>query len=276
MRVLKALIFLFLIGGVWLAARQIVLKFQSTKPQVVTKPKVRIASAIPRNETGRYGLGDVFLLDNGESWAAGYDGQHTDTLFHSKDIGKTWQQSLNVSGTGYNTKSVMFADAANGWAVGVRGLAVRTTNGGKSWESLNISTKAELNAVHFFNSSIGYVAGYERFGNKFDDEVTGSVEIHCTVDSGETWHRCFKEDYPGAVFQIMALSKTEAFAILDGPRLLRTDDQGKSWQRVPVSGVSSIAFAPNGVGWIVGGKGLFQSSSDRGRTWDKPTTSGVQ
>src|SRR5205085_6873966 len=74
--------------------------------------------------------------------------------------------------------------------------------------------------------------------------------------------------------QIMALSETEAFAVLDGTRLIRTDNQGRSWQPVPVSGkhVWSIAFAPNGVGWVVGNKGTFQTSSDRGRSWQKPTT----
>jgi photosystem II stability/assembly factor-like uncharacterized protein len=275
MRVIKVLIFLFLIAGVSVAARQLVLKLQSDSSiKRETKPKIHLVSVIPKDENGQYGLADVFLLDNGEYWAAGYDGQHTDTLFHSKDMGKTWTQSMQVSGTGYNTKAVMFTDSDNGWAVGVSGLAVRTGNGGKSWESLKLSTDAELNVVNFFNSNIGYVGGHKQFVDKFNDEVTGSVEIHCTVDNGTTWNQCYKEDEPGIVFQIIALSETEAFAVLDGTRLIRTNDQGKSWQSVPVSSryVSSIAFAPNGVGWIVGEKGSFQCSLDRGRTWEKPAT----
>lgn len=276
MKLLKVFSLLCLIGGVSLAAREIVLKFQSTgSEQVVAKPKIRVVVTIPRNETGRYDLEDVIMLDNGEYWAAGYDGQRTDMLFHSKDMGRTWQ-SVKVAETGYNTRSVMFADAENGWAVGVYGLAVRTIDGGKSWETLNISTTAELNAVNFSNSEVGYIGGYKRFRknpDKWDDEVTGNVEIHCTEDGGATWRQCYKEDGPSEVHQIVALSETEAFVVLDGTRLIRTNDQGVTWESVPISAnhVSSIAFAPNGDGWIVGKKGTFQFTSDRGRSWGKPS-----
>ena len=270
MRILKIITILFLICGVSLAARQIVLKFKLTNPeQVVLKPKIRVISAIPRDETGSYSLDYVVLLNNGESWAAGYNGKHTGTLFHSKDSGKSWE-TVKVSETGFNTKAVMFADAENGWAVGSNGLAVRTTNGGRSWESLNIPTKADLNAVDFFDSRIGYVGGDERYGNKFNDEVTGTVELHCTVDGGVTWRQCFKENEPSSVFQIVALSETEAFVLLDGTRMIRTDDQGRTWQSVPISAkVSALAFASDGVCWFVGTKGAFQYSADRGRTWEK-------
>ncbi len=136
MRFLKISILSLLIGGISLAAWQIVLKPQSVSPiQVVTKPvvkpKIRVVSSIPRHETGRYSLGEVFLLSNGEIWAAGYDGKRTGTLFHSKDLGSSWEV-VKVSKTGYNTRAVMFVDEENGWAVGVSGLAVQTTDGGKS------------------------------------------------------------------------------------------------------------------------------------------------
>lgn len=276
MRVIKILAVLLMVGGVTLATHQVVSRMRAqSREQVETKPKIRVVSATPRDETGRYNLGQVTLLNNGQSWAAGYDGQRTDMLFHSRDLGRTWQ-SAKVAETGYNTRSVMFADAENGWAVGVQGLAVRTKNGGKSWESLNIPTKAELNAVRFFDSRIGYVAGYTRLRkneNKFDDEVTDSVEIHCTEDGGATWRQCYKEDGPSEVHQIVAPSEAEAFVVLDGTRLIRTDDQGRTWQDVPVSGnhLASIAFASERVLWVVGRKGIFQSTSDHGKTWDKPS-----
>ncbi len=128
-----------------------------------------------------------------------------------------------------------------------------------------------MNAVEFFNRKIGYVAGYERFLNKINDEVTGSAEIYCTKDGGLSWQKCYQENELSTVFQIVAFSETEALVVLDGMRLIRTENGGRSWHSVsiPTSYIYSVAFAPNGVGWAVG-KGSFLSSSDRGRAWYKP------
>src|SRR5258708_34872059 len=55
---------------------------------------------------------------------------------------------------------------------------------------------------------------------------------------------------------------------------MKTDDQGKTWRPVPLSSkhASSIAFASDGVGWIVGSKGCFQRSDDGGKTWQQPSS----
>ena len=72
----------------------------------------------------------------------------------------------------------------------------------------------------------------------------------------------------------MTVTESEAFVVLDGNRLMKTDDQGKTWRPVPLSSKKafSIAFAPNGVGWIVGNKGCFQRSDDGGKTWKQPSS----
>lgn len=290
MRIAKVTILVMLVGVASIAAsigarglihrHSRVDSVNSNKSDGQRQQPIEIVSSIPRSETGKYGLSDVALLDNGNAWAAGYDGKHVDRLYFSNDMGKTWIP-VDVPGTGFTMRAITFSDSQHGWAVGGNGLIIRTKDGGKVWELLKPPSRAEANvrvsdlhAVHFANSSVGYVAGHERYGNKTSDEVWGSVEIFCTNDGGESWRQCYKENEPSSVFQIVTVSESEAFAVLDGVRLMKTDDQGKTWRQVPLStkNVFSIAFAPNGVGWIVGNKGCFQRSDDGGKTWQQPSS----
>jgi len=169
--------------------------------------------------------------------------------------------------------AIAFVDSQHGWAVGGNGSMIRTRDGGKTWELLKPPTKAELHAVHFVNPSVGYVGGNKKFRNKLNDEVWGSVEILCTRDGGETWRKCYQENQPLTVFQITTASEPRAFVSL-GDRLIRTDNQGATWQEVKLSAkyISSVAFAPNGTGWLVGSHGVFQTTSDGGKTWQQPAS----
>ncbi|HLG13897.1 MAG TPA: YCF48-related protein [Blastocatellia bacterium] len=233
-------------------------------------PRVEVIATIPRYEVGRYDLGDIALLDTGDAWAVGYDGEHVRRVYYSRDRGKGWN-AVDVPGNDFTLNALDFSDSQHGWAVGGSGLIIRTTNGGKSWELLRPPTSSELHAVHFANSRIGYVAGRERVGDKITDELTGTVEIFCTKDGGETWKSCYKENEPGTVFQITNFSEAGAFVVLNGNRLIRTDDQGATWRPVDLSSkhVASVALAGNGVHWVVGRNGMFERSDNGGRTWRK-------
>jgi photosystem II stability/assembly factor-like uncharacterized protein len=274
MRITKVIVLLLVVGGVSLAARQVVQKMRASKAApAAVNPQIEVVSATSRHETGRYDLGDIALLNNGEAWAVGYDGEHTDRVFYSKDSGNTWQ-AVDVPGTGFPFKALTFTDRQHGWAVGGHGLVLRTTDGGKSWELMKRPTDYDLTAVHFVNARVGFAGGTAGVRDRISDEVTGSVEILCTKDGGETWRRCYYHNEPILVFQIMARSDSNAFAVLAGNQLIRTDNGGDTWQQVPLSSkyVFSIAFAPNGVGWIVGRHGVFQTSSDGGKTWQQPSS----
>jgi len=280
MRIVKVVILVLAVSVVSIAGRQLIQRRSSVAKVTATKPEavrqaIEVVSSVPRSETGKYGLSDISLLDNGDAWAVGYD-----RMYFSSDRGKTWK-AMDVPGTGFTLTAITFSDSQHGWAVGSNGLIIRTRDGGKTWELLKRPTRtgdnvrvSDLHAVHFANSSVGYVAGHKRYGNKTSDEVWGSIEIFCTRDGGDSWRQCYKENEPSSVFQIVTVSESEAFAVLDGVRLIKTDDLGNTWRQVPLSSknVFSIAFAPNGVGWIVGNKGCFQRSDDGGKTWQQPAS----
>jgi photosystem II stability/assembly factor-like uncharacterized protein len=74
-------------------------------------------------------------------------------------------------------------------------------------------------------------------------------------------------------FDVWSLSANTAFVIGYGGKILRTEDGGASWHRVP-SGTEDhalyrIAFADATHGWIVGQDGLILRTTDGGRSWQR-------
>jgi photosystem II stability/assembly factor-like uncharacterized protein len=274
-RVVRRTVLVIIFGGLSLAVVQLILRTQSRDSQPVQgNPKVEIRSAIPRNETGRYGLGEVAFLDSGEAWAVGYDGKHPQQVYHSRDLGMSWE-SVNVPGNEWLTlKALSFSDSTHGWAVGGYGLIIRTTDAGRSWQRTTRSGDQDMEAVSFVNPNVGFAGGTKAVRNRITDEVKGSLEILCTKDGGEHWQSCYKENEPGTVFQIATLSESAALVVLDGNRLIRTDDQGATWRPIDLSTnqIASVALAGDGAHWVVGRNGTFERSDDGDRTWRHVTS----
>ncbi len=231
---------------------------------------IGVVAVTPRYEYGKYSFDDVAVLESGEIWGVGYDGKDPNRVYHSTDSGKHWE-TISIPGTGFSLKALSFPDGLHGWLVGGYGLILRTSDGGKSWSQLERPTTSGLHAVHFLNPLVGYVAGRTGVKDPKTGEETHGIEILCTKDGGETWRRCYQDDESISVFQITTVSESRAFVSL-GDRLIRTDDQGKTWQPVKLSAkyISSIEFAADGTGWLVGSHGVFQQSTDGGSTWQQP------
>jgi photosystem II stability/assembly factor-like uncharacterized protein len=69
---------------------------------------------------------------------------------------------------------VQFLDARRGWAAGVNGTIIATTNGGNRWQPQPSNSTQPLNDIFFVNANEGWAAG-ER----------GAL-LH-TRDGGATW-----------------------------------------------------------------------------------------
>lgn len=81
------------------------------------------------------------------------------------------QQSVD---TEEDVFSLSFIDASNGWAVGTKGLILKTSNGGNDWQPLEEDlTQVPLFYVYFKNANLGWIAGF-------------GVVLH-TQDGGKNW-----------------------------------------------------------------------------------------
>jgi photosystem II stability/assembly factor-like uncharacterized protein len=178
------------------------------------------------------------------------------------------QWVVQNSGTNNDLYSVFFTDANTGYVVGVdtntlAGLALKTNNGGNTWNPLNVSNNGLL-SVHFTSLNTGYIAAYDT--------------IFKTTDAGTTWTK-----YPIGTgtyfFTIYFIDSNVGYAAgVDFPNdnrtLLKTTNAGVTWtsQAIP-SGYyhpNSFYSTSTEVCYLAGGYVL--KTTNGGTTWNILTT----
>lgn len=153
-------------------------------------------------------------------WIAGQKG----TLMHTEDKGHTWKRA--ESGTEKDLNAIDFLDLQRGWAVGEDGLVLQTSDGGKSWNRFQatitlfpdsrFAKTADLQAVKFFDSDVGLVAG--------------AGGIARTADGGKTW-RPVLQGLADKFIGFVSHDKINVWAVGDGdtPNYC-SGDGGLSWK----------------------------------------------
>ena len=101
-------------------------------------------------------------------WACGFGG----TIMCSADDGQTWQ--VVDSSTSHNLSDICFSDARVGYAVGRADSMVRTTNGGRHWQTLP-GPGTTLWGVHCGDAETVLVVGDE--GQGFQSQSGQSWEL---------------------------------------------------------------------------------------------------
>ena len=114
---------------------------------------------------------DVYAIDAAHAFAVSTSG----AVLGTDDGGVAW--TMRFSAVGAVLRSVRFADASHGWAVGAGadggGLVLATADGGTTWARQPNPSPAELSAVCFVDALRGWAAG------------AGGVLR--TADGGATW-----------------------------------------------------------------------------------------
>lgn len=170
------------------------------------------------------------------------------------------------------------------WASGSKGTFARTLDG-KAWTTGQVAQAkdAEFRSIVAFDAQTAVMLA---IGDGKDSQV------FWTGDGGKSWVRSFQNPDPDVFYDALAFwDRTHGLAFgdpADGAMpILRTDDGGRSWRRVPASmplaQPGEAAFAASGrclvVGgssdaWIATGGGAARvfHSSDRGRSWTVAAT----
>ena len=163
---------------------------------------------------------------------------------------------------------IHFIDGSRGWIVGGAGLALMTTDGGRSWQRKTISEGIFYDI--FFIGEKGWIVG------------ESGLILH-TNDGGESWHRqpC---NVSLSLMCVRFLDRSKGFAVGADGTILRTVDGGLSWKIVDFDWMSflpmelldagilsinlyDIIFINKTSGWIVGDSGTILHSEDGGRKW---------
>ena len=217
----------------------------------------------------------------------------------------TWQDALPQ---GNMLKSITFADANIGFAVGKFGTIVKTIDAGANWALEPSITTEHLNSVSFTNIQTGIAVGENGAilrtlnqgdswyllpsvtnsklnGVDFGDDLTALAVgangiILRTKDLGKTWSNITSgtsQDLQSIVFT----NRYTAYTCGLGGIILKTTDGGLTWNNQN-SGVSSplysIHFTSSSDGYAAGENGTIITTSNGGASWtsvQSPTTSKI-
>lgn len=173
-----------------------------------------------------------------------------------------------------------FPDPQHGWAVGIVGLIIHTSDGGKTWVSQKSGTENHLFSVFFADRQNGWACGYM------------NTIIH-TSDGGKTWEEQEEEEssekdffaadvnYNGLYFH----DANEGWLVGEFGTIYHTTDGGKNWRYYPTPQLApevaedeweeprptlfDVYFADRERGFIVGIEGIMLRTEDGGKNWEK-------
>lgn len=189
------------------------------------------------------------------------------TILSTTDGGATWREQYNVPISVYR---VFFIDKANGWASGSKGAIYRTTDAGRTWETMRteiemsdgpVDLKGEgvkqfaIRGLHFPDKDNGFAAA-----TATEEEVGG--RMLGTNNAGVTWRRVWIVKGSG-VHDVFFVNKDEGWGLTDGgPYVYHTVDGGRSWLSEPKVFEQDVQLSRLGAAdsthvWAVGGGGIF-------------------
>jgi photosystem II stability/assembly factor-like uncharacterized protein len=161
-------------------------------------------------------------------------------IFRTTDGGRSWSRAA-AGGVAENVLDFARSnDPQHLWAVGPRGMILRSTDDGATWQDRSLGKDITLNAVTFVDDQQGWIVG--EFGT-----------ILHTADGGETWQR--SEEITG--LPPYAEDVTEEVALRVGIPPLSKDDLY----------LFDVSFVTPDTGYAVAAAGFVLTTVDRGRHW---------
>lgn len=189
----------------------------------------------------------------------------TESFNFEKLAGGGW--FLQSSGTSEWLFDVHFADANNGWAVGLGTTIMHTSNGGELWAPQSAPISSNLFGVFAVDAEHAWAGGW-------------LAAILHTADSGATWV-AQDSGYPGAFSWsgFYFLDANNGWAVGGKPAdftaarrvILHTTNGGATWQtqysQTNEDYLNAVYFVDANHGWAVGnGDGILHTSNG-GSTW---------
>ncbi|MCL6105891.1 MAG: YCF48-related protein [Actinobacteria bacterium] len=173
----------------------------------------------------------------------------------------------NVQGSTIN--SVSFINASTGWAAGIGGTILKTTDGGSTWQAENSGTSYNLFSIDFTDASNGWAAG--------EDTLNASlpgVILH-TSDGGYTWvSQPYPASQPAGMSGISFANSSDGAAVgqASGYTAFYTTNGGATWNAgTGLDGTAnSVQMVDANTGFAVAGgnnNGMIYNTADGGRSW---------
>ena len=165
-----------------------------------------------------------------------------------------------------------FVDRENGWAVGIKGTIIHSTDGGKTWSAQSSGTEKNLVSVTFPDLRNGWVVG-----------EYGTI-LH-TGDGGASWQpqtEGMDKEFNGVCF----IDDRRGWVVGEYGTILHTEDGGASWEAQtceeiqtnndmfsydwrPMPALYAVRFPNQNTGLVIGADGIILKTDDGGKRWRK-------
>ena len=238
-------------------------------------------------------INDIDFWDEKTGWLLISHGAGAGSLpvsvYQTVDGGANWQLVTQSDGStggipssGFKT-GISFRNESDGWVTGLDYSDALWLYGsrdsGKTWQKQELPLPDGMKAEG--GSAITYPPlFFERRGLLGGDEGLLPVESHLeghalyfyhTSNGGDSWQATtpVRTSQEGGKF-VWSFADADHGWVSDGTELLRTTDQGRSWNKVQtnqdLSGLEQLEFSSSETGLAILGGKLYQTS-DGGKTW---------
>ncbi len=174
---------------------------------------------------------------------------------------------------GATLNDVEFPSATTGFAVGMSGKILTTTNSGATWSVLTATpTSNNLNSASFSSTSTGWVAG------------DGGI-IFKTTNGGSSW----APEASGtteSLTKIFSVDASNVFAVGAAGGILKTQDGGATWTSMKsgwfslssgtAQDLTAAIFADTLTGYAAGTSGTLLKTTNGGASWTAQTSGTAQ
>ena len=180
-----------------------------------------------------YGLTEIFFTDSDHGWITD---ANSNSVLRTTNGGVSWQAS--DSGT-LGLRGVFFTDNNNGWAVGNN--LKRTTDGGATWNTVNLGGSNGPTDVFFVDSTKGWIVGLNN-------------TIYKTTDGGSNWTSLGSSFPSGTNFNAIFFTDENNGTLLAWKGIYKTTNGGNSWNLTdaPPIDAQAIFMRNPSRAWVAG------------------------
>jgi photosystem II stability/assembly factor-like uncharacterized protein len=230
-------------------------------------------------------------------WAVGHDG----VIAHSADGGEHWKlqrqdawkppaegsDALHDSRQGVPLLGVLFTDAQHGYAVGAYSLALRTADGGETWQPMTVAAPPKEEAApakpaagggdeSWTMSKSERTIGQEATPHLNAIARTGSGALFIvgergsafrSRDAGTTWQR-LQLPYDGSMFGVIGYAGDHLIAFGLRGHVFESNDLGEHWNALETGTELSLmggTALPDDGAAIVGANGIILTRAKSGQ-----------
>lgn len=204
----------------------------------------------------------LHFIDVRRGWAVGSRG----TVLATEDGGTTWHD--RSVGDDVILNDVHFTDAEQGWAVGEFGRIYRSRDGGRRWERETSPIEVPPVSGESRNLFRLFVDGRSSWAFGLDGVILTNRNGQWQVVD----HRSPTAD-PASRYHLFAAAAVGGgkWAVGERGTILMLPENAGRWSRAdfqtPPVTLNGIAFGTDGLGLIVGNRGVILRSADEGEQW---------